>query len=48
VSVGLYGSLEEAFAKMEVIKIYKAASTADEYKASYQLWKADLVKMLEE
>ncbi len=46
VAAGLYSSLEEAFEKMETVKVYKAAEDTEPYKAAYQTWKKDLEKII--
>lgn len=46
VAAGIYGSLEEAFEKMEIVKIYKSTDDIAPYKESYQVWKQDLKKIL--
>ena len=46
VAAGLYGSLEEAFEKMETVKVYKAADDTAPYKSSYETWKKDLENII--
>ncbi|WP_109831246.1 xylulokinase [Reichenbachiella versicolor] len=46
VAGGLYDSLEQAFAQMETVQVYKGDDNGEPYKKAYQLWKQDLEKLL--
>lgn len=46
VAIGAYASVEEALSGVKVAKVYEMADTTDAYRSAYQIWKADLEKLL--